>query len=201
MHLLATTSGVAGSALEPVDLDQTAAEIVVISAADSELASLARASDGFEGPSLRLANLLQLQHNIAVDLYIGKTLSKAKLIVLRLLGGAAYWSYGLAEIEDLARRERLKLAVLPGDANPDPQLLARSTLPLTDCERLRQYLAAGGATNTRNFLAYCAHLQEPAECRPRPRPCPRPASIARQRAMMSRLQQSSSTGRCWKAAK
>jgi len=158
MHLLATTSGVAGGALEPVDLDQTPAEIVVISAADSELASLARASDGFEGPALRLANLLQLQHNLSVDRYVEKTLSKAKLIVLRLLGGAAYWSYGLAEIEDLARREAIILAVLPGDANPDPQLMARSTLPAADCERLRQYLAAGGAANARNFLKYSAHV-------------------------------------------
>ncbi len=158
MHLLATTSGVMGSALEPVDLDQAPADIVFISAADSELAALARASDNLEAPSLRLANLLQLQHNLSVDRYIEKTLCGARLIVLRLLGGAAYWSYGLTEIEDLARRERLKLAVLPGDANPDPQLMARSTLPLADCERLRQYLVAGGATNARNFLASCAHL-------------------------------------------
>ncbi len=158
MHLLATTSGVAGGALEPVDLDQTPAEIVIISAADSELASLARASDDLDGPTLRLANLLQLQHNLSVDLYIEKTLSRAKLIVLRLLGGSAYWSYGLAEIEALARREGLRLAVLPGDANADPQLMGRSTLAAADCERLHRYLAAGGAANARNFLGYCAHL-------------------------------------------
>ncbi|MGQ0484175.1 MAG: cobaltochelatase subunit CobN [Hyphomicrobiales bacterium] len=166
MHLLATATGITGGAPDPVDLDQTPAEIVVISAADSELASLARASDGIDGPPLRLANLLQLQHNLSVDLYIDKTLSTAKLIVLRLLGGAAYWSYGLAEIEALARREAIRLVVLPGDANPDPQLMARSTLPAADCERLRQYLAAGGAANARNFLEHCAHLLGPAHAPP-----------------------------------
>jgi len=173
MHLLATTSGVTGSALEPIDLDQTPADIVVMSAADSEIASLARASDGFEGPSLRLANLLQLQHNLSVDLYIEKTLSRAKLIVLRLLGGSAYWSYGLAEIEDLARHSGIRLAVLPGDANPDPQLMARSTLAASDCERLRQYLVAGGATNARNFLAYCAHLLGVGQAPPVAEPLPK----------------------------
>jgi len=42
MHLLATTSGVVDGAAEAADLDQTPADIVVLSAADSELAALAR---------------------------------------------------------------------------------------------------------------------------------------------------------------
>ena len=64
MHLLATTSGVIDGAAEAVDLKQTPAHVVVLSAADSELASLARAHDLEPEPSLRLANLLHLQHNI-----------------------------------------------------------------------------------------------------------------------------------------
>ena len=69
MHLLATTSGVIDGAAEPVDLNQTPADIVVLSAADSELANLARAGDDIaQPPALRLANLLHLQHPLAVDL-------------------------------------------------------------------------------------------------------------------------------------
>ncbi|MGA7267255.1 MAG: hypothetical protein WBX21_05815, partial [Aestuariivirga sp.] len=102
MHLLATTSGVVDGAAEAVDLGQDPADIVVLSAADSELAALARAQDSVGGLSLRLANLLQLQHNLSVDLYIERTRATAKLIVLRLLGGASYWSYGLEQIEALA---------------------------------------------------------------------------------------------------
>ena len=48
------------------------------------------------GATLRLVNLLQLQHNLSVDLYVEKTLRHARLIVLRLLGGAQYWTYGLS---------------------------------------------------------------------------------------------------------
>ncbi len=101
MHLLASQTGVIDGAAEAVDLAQEAGDIVVLSAADSELAALARAWDaiGSDKATLRLANLLQLQHNLSVDLYLEKTLKQAKLIVLRLLGGAQYWAYGLAEIE------------------------------------------------------------------------------------------------------
>ena len=158
MHLLATTSGVIDGAAEAVDLGQDPADIVVLSAADSELAALARAQDSVGGLSLRLANLLQLQHNLSVDLYIERTLATAKLIVLRLLGGASYWSYGLEQIEALARDRGIALAVLPGDAAADPALTARSTLEARHCERLRQYLVAGGEANARSFLAFCAHI-------------------------------------------
>ena len=60
-------------------------------------------------PSLRLANFLHLQHNLSVDLYVEKTLRQARLIVLRLLGGAGYWPYGLEQIEALADDNDIKL--------------------------------------------------------------------------------------------
>jgi cobaltochelatase CobN len=159
MHLLATTSGVIDGAAEAIDLAQSPADIVVLSAADSELASLARAHDGTPCP-LRLANLLHLQHPLSVDLYIEKTLNHAKLIVLRILGGASYWSYGLEQVEATARERGIKLCLLPGDAQPDPDLTRRSTLAPHHCERLRQYLVTGGAENATAFLAYCRHVLE-----------------------------------------
>lgn len=172
MHLLATQSGVIDGAAEATDLAQSGGDIIVLSAADSELAALARAWEtlGADGTTLRLANLLQLQHNLSVDLYCEKTLRHARLIVLRLLGGAQYWTYGLAEIEALARAHGIALAVLPGDSQPDPAFMARSTLPAADCERLRQYLIAGGQENAGGFLSLCLHLlargDAPAPARP-----------------------------------
>ncbi|MGH7187322.1 MAG: cobaltochelatase subunit CobN, partial [Pseudomonadota bacterium] len=173
MHLLATTSGVIDGAAEAVDLNQPPGDIVVLTAADSEIASLARAHDAVGGLRLRLANLMQLQHNLSVDLYAEKTLAHAKLIVVRLLGGASYWSYGLDRIEALARARNIKLAVLPGDANPDAGLTAHSTIAAAHCGRLHRYLAMGGERNARGFLAYCHHLllntaaPEPAEALPK----------------------------------
>jgi cobaltochelatase CobN len=97
MHLLATQSGVIGDGQEAIDLQQDSADIVVLSSADSDLACLARAYDTLPQPrpSLRLANILHLQHNMSVDLYAERTLSRAKLIIVRQLGGKAYWPYGI----------------------------------------------------------------------------------------------------------
>lgn len=172
MHLLATQTGVIDGAADAIDLAQETGDIVVLSAADSELAALARAWEtiGTETATLRLANLLQLQHNLSVDLYVEKTLRHAKLIVLRVLGGAQYWTYGLGEIEALAREHGIALAVLPGDAHPDPELTTRSTLAAADCERLRQYLIAGGQENAGDFLRLCLHFLDHGGAPAPPRP-------------------------------
>ncbi len=171
MHILATQTGVIGDAIEPVDLAQQPGDIIVISAADSELAALARAHDNLSaGPSLRLANFMALTHNYSVDLYIEKTLVGAKLIVLRLLGGKAYWPYGLEQIESFARENNIELVVLPGDARPDAELVARSTLPDTDVRMLWDYLTQGGPDNMDGFLRACAHLIGIGEAPPAAKP-------------------------------
>jgi cobaltochelatase CobN len=163
MHLLATTSGVIDGAAEAQDLNQSPADIVVLSAADSEIASLAGAYDAAKYPGLRLANYLHLQHNLSVDLYVEKTLGAAKLVVLRLLGGASYWRYGLDQIEAVAEAENIKLVVLPGDSQAEHELTARSNVSPQHCERLRQYLIAGGQPNAAKFLDYCNHLLNGSE--------------------------------------
>ncbi len=164
MHLLATQSGVIDDGSEAIDLGQSPGDVTVISAADSELAALARAHDalGNDGPSLRLANQMQLQHNMSVDVYLEQTLAGAKLVVLRLLGGKAYWSYGLEQTLEAARERGFRLAVLPGDGQPDPELIANSNLPEEQVVRLWRYLTEGGPRNISNFLGYCAHLLEGA---------------------------------------
>jgi cobaltochelatase CobN len=172
MHLLATTSGVVDGGAEAIDLKQSPADAVILTAADSELACIASAHDalGDAAPSLRLANLLQLQHNYSVDLYTEKTLSKAKLIIIRLLGGKAYWPYGVEVMATLAREQNIKLALLPGGHEPDMGLSALSTLPAADVERLRQYFAFGGVENAKALLHFCAHLLGRADAPPAPQP-------------------------------
>ncbi len=155
MHLLATTSGVIDGAAEAVDLKQSPGEIVVLSAADSELANLARAADVLGLDNVRLANLMHLQHNYSVDIYAERTLAHAKLIVVRLLGGRSYWPYGLETLEALAHENKIEIVVLPGGAERDDGLSSASTVSVADCERLRQYLAVGGPENAEHFLNAC----------------------------------------------
>jgi cobaltochelatase CobN len=158
MHLLATTSGVIDGGAEAIDLKQTPGDIVILSAADSELANLARAVDGLKLTTVRLTNLMLLQHNYSVDLYTEQTLAHAKLIVVRLLGGKNYWEYGVDSLAALARKRGIALAILPGGQERDASLLEYSTVPAADCERLRQFLAVGGPDNARGLLQLCRHL-------------------------------------------
>ena len=63
MHLLAATPGSVDESQEPVDLGQSPADVVFISAADTELAALSTArSEMTTPPGLRLASMMHLQH-------------------------------------------------------------------------------------------------------------------------------------------
>ena len=160
MHLLAAQPGTVADGSEPIDLGQTPGDIVVISAADTELSALAaaRAKLGDAFPAVRLASLLALGHNFSVDLYVEGVVSSARLVVVRLLGGAGYWRYGIEEVHAVCRAHGIALAVLPGDDQPDIELDGLSLLPREACHRLWQYCVHGGVGNAEQFLRYAASL-------------------------------------------
>jgi len=160
MHLLQAQAGAIADGSEAVDLGQSPGDIVVLTAADTELASLAAARAGFgeDFPSLRLANLMQLSHNLSIDLYVEQVIAGARLVVARLLGGVGYWPYGVEQLRACCNERDIALAFLPGDDQPDPQLAANATLGPEACHRLWQYLVHGGPENARGFLAYAASL-------------------------------------------
>ncbi|MDO8607823.1 MAG: cobaltochelatase subunit CobN [Phaeospirillum sp.] len=171
MHLLATQAGTVSDGAEAVDLGQTAGDVVVLSAADTELACLAAAHAGGSF-TLRLANLLRLGHHMSVDLYVEAMIEPAKLVVVRLLGGRGYWPYGVEQIAAACRRKGIALALLPGADEPDPDLSQDSTLPPEAVDRLWRYLVNGGADNARNFLSFAGSLigREAEWLEPRPLP-------------------------------
>lgn len=175
MHILAGRSGRIDQGDEAVDLGQSPADVVFLSAADTELASLASVAGARAagGPSLRLANLMALSHPYSVDMYAEATVAGSRLVIVRLLGGVEYWPYGVDRLTEVARGEGLHLAVLPGDDRWDAALAARSTLPLDQVERLWRYLAEGGAENLGNLLCYARHLLDGAPEPDPPRALPR----------------------------
>ncbi|HRQ82458.1 MAG TPA: cobaltochelatase subunit CobN, partial [Azospirillaceae bacterium] len=164
MHLLAAQAGTVPDG-EAVDLGQTPADMVFLSAADSELAGVAAAYDavsaeagGNDAPALRLASLLQLGHNLSVDLYVDKVIRPAKLVVVRMMGGVRYWPYGLEQAAQACRDAGSLLAVVPGDDRPDPALQEYCTAPPSVAHRLWRYCAEGGAGNFAQMLRYAAAL-------------------------------------------
>ena len=79
MHLLAAIPGSVDDGKEPIDLGQTPADVIFISAADTELAALSTArSEMSDPPGLRLASMMHLQHPMSVDLHIDACASKAR---------------------------------------------------------------------------------------------------------------------------
>ena len=173
MHLLAAQPGAIGDGSEAVDLGQTPGDIVVLSAADSELALFAAAraklpADGF--PSLRLASLLHLGHNMSVDLYVDAVIRRARLVVVRLLGGRGYWPYGLEQVAAECRDRGIPVAFLAGDDQPDAELAGFCTVGAEAGHRLWQYCVHGGLDNALDFLRFAAtligHEEEWREPRP-----------------------------------
>jgi len=159
MHLLAAQPGAINDGSEAIDLGQTPGDIVFLSAADTELALLADARAGFDDyPTLRLANLMHLGHNMSVDLYADGIIANAKLVIVRLLGGRGYWTYGTDQIAAVCREHGIPLAFLPGDDQPDAELSGLTTVDADAAHRLWQYLVHGGAENARSFLGFAASL-------------------------------------------
>ena len=140
------------------DLGHAAADLVMLSFSDSDLAAFAAAwRSGRETlPSLRLANLRRLAHPLSVDLYIQNTLSGTRGILIRLLGGVDYWRYGVEQVSALAAARGIALAIVPGDGRPDPRLDAASNLPPSTLRRLKTLCDSGGPDSARAALAQLA---------------------------------------------
>ena len=158
MHLLTAQKGSLSDDGEAIDLGQSPGDVLFLSAADTELAALAGACASGTQSRWRLANLMQLKHPLSVDTYAAKSVAKAKLIVVRALGGASYFSYALEAFHAAAVASGAKIAVLPGDDRPDPELSAFSTLDEATRSQLFSYLAEGGVRNFASFIEACEAL-------------------------------------------
>ena len=161
MHVVFRESHGLEDSETPYDPGQDPADLVVLSFSDSDLGAFAAGwhrGGGPKGnlPTLRLCNLTALRHPASVDNYVEQTLSGAKGILIRLIGGENYWPYGIMQVQDLARRNGIALAVLPADGREDPSLDAHSTLPVSTLRRLSHLCDAGGAVAAQAALAQLA---------------------------------------------
>ncbi|MEY9884031.1 cobaltochelatase subunit CobN [Bradyrhizobium sp. USDA 329] len=158
MHVVFRESRGLEETATPRDIGQDPADLVVLSYSDSDLAAFAagwrRGRSSL--PSLRLANLAELRHPLSVDTYIERTLSQARGILVRLIGGESYWPYGLAALQQLAKDRNIVLAVLPADGRDDARLDAYSTLPVSTLRRLKVLCDTGGPVAAQAAIAQLA---------------------------------------------
>lgn len=174
MHILATTTATLDEAVEPIDLNQTPGDMVVLSFSDSDLSGLAAAWADEAGalPSLRMASLRDLRHPMSIDLWIDRVGAQAKIIVVRLLGGRDWWGYGVDRLTSLSRERGIVLALLPGEDRDDPRLVEASSLSPAEHAQLLHYFRAGGRDNLRAALRQAACLAGFDLATPAPVPMP-----------------------------
>jgi len=177
MHRLAATPGGWTPDTDGVIfVEQTPASIIFMTTADTDIQCLSRVMAHWERdwPTIRVVNLLQLQQQLAIDTYADDVLKSANVVILRLLGGRAYWSYGLEVTKAIAQAHNIALIVLPGDDRPDPDLMSHSTVSLQVANRLWRYLTEGGVENMRHgLMAVCDRTLDTHFTPPDPRPVPR----------------------------
>jgi cobaltochelatase CobN len=161
MHRISATAGGWNPQAEGVIfIEQTPAPIVFLTAADTDIqtlgASTSQLAEGF--PALRVVNLLQLQQQLTIDIYAENVLAFAQVIIVRLLGGRSYWSYGLEVVQETVQQTGAALIVLPGDDRPDPDLISHSTVSLVAVNQVWRYLTEGGVENFVNALKFVADV-------------------------------------------
>ncbi|MEG5162429.1 cobaltochelatase subunit CobN [Microcoleus sp. AT3-A2] len=159
MHKIAATPGGWNPQAEGVIfIQQTPAPIVFISAADTDIQTLTAAASKMPAkfPKVRAVNLLQLQQQLTIDTYAEEVLESAEVIILRLLGGRSYWSYGLEILRETVQKTNASLIVMPGEDSPDPDLISHSNVSLSAVNQLWRYFTEGGVQNFVNALKFAA---------------------------------------------
>jgi cobaltochelatase CobN len=157
------------------DEHQPTAEIVFISAHDSELRLLAQCHQelGQDAPSLTLTNYLALANPSAIGAYIDETLHAARLVVLRQIGGESYWPEGVDRLRTWSRLQPdRQLAFLPGGTAWDERYAGLGTVDLARTRLLWRYFSEGGAENGKNSLLFMASLIGASTGAPDPQPMP-----------------------------
>jgi cobaltochelatase CobN len=130
--------------------------ILFFTTADTDLLSLANAvkilPPGF--PVVRARSLLRMGPKDQTPVLLEEVLEGAQVIVVRALGGLAYFR---EELEWMCRRsweQGCKLLALPGDRDLDPDLTRLSTVPLHVLAKASSYLAQGGMRNMERCLRF-----------------------------------------------
>lgn len=84
------------------------------------------------------------------------SLDGIRVVVLRLLGGVDAWEDGFADLSRACSDAGIPFVAVGGEAEPDADLVAASTVPTGVAAVAHRYLAAGGAANVANLVRFLA---------------------------------------------
>ncbi|MEM9513907.1 MAG: cobaltochelatase subunit CobN [Actinomycetota bacterium] len=129
--------------------------LLLISNADTELLALRSIVDDLP-TDLASARWAHPERIVGVP-----DLDGISVVVVRLLGGSEAWTDDdgtamLERLRDECVARAIALVAVGGEADPDPALLAASTVPTGVASEVHRYLAAGGPANVANLVRFCA---------------------------------------------
>jgi len=127
---------------------------LILTSADTEIQALAaaleRLPEGFE--DVRARNVSELSTAVALDRLIAEELPSARAVVLRVLGGRAYFAEGFERLSRECRASGIAFIALPGEQGLDPELTALCHAPLPLVTQVLEYFTQGGVPNLVNLL-------------------------------------------------
>jgi cobaltochelatase CobN len=137
---------------------QTRPKILFLTTADTDILTLANAVPLLPAdfPPVRVRNLLSLGQDHQARQVLEEILEGAQVVLVRVLGGLAYFRDELQWLAQRCRREGRALLAMPGDRALDPDLTRLSTVPLTVLTRASAYLLHGGLDNAAQCLRFMA---------------------------------------------
>ena len=118
--------------------------IALVSTADTELLAAAASGAGY-----LTANPARLEADDLTGLAV-----RADLVVLRLLGGRNAWPEGVNTLTAALAAAGRPLVALGGEATPDAELMALSTVPAGVATEALGYLREGGPENLRELARF-----------------------------------------------
>jgi cobaltochelatase CobN len=126
-----------------------------ITTADTEIlataAAVRRLPDAF--PEVRCANP---QGTRDLDPFLDDVLAGARVVVVRVLGGRRGWQGGVDRLAARCREASIALVALGGEARPDAEMTALSTVPSGAVAQVGEYLQSGDVDNVEQMLRFLA---------------------------------------------
>jgi len=126
-----------------------------VTTADTEIlataAAVRRLPDDF--PLVRCANP---RGTPDTEPFLDDVLDGARVVVLRVLGGRRGWEGGVDRLAERCRAAGIALIALGGEAAPDAEMTALSTVPAGAVAQAGEYLQSGDVDNVEQLLRFLA---------------------------------------------
>ncbi len=126
-----------------------------VTTADTEILATAAAVRRLPGdfPEVRCANP---QGTRDLDPFLDHVLDGARVVVIRVLGGRRGWQGGVDRLAERCRATGIALIALGGEARPDAEMTALSTVPTGAVAQVGEYLQSGDVDNVEQMLRFLA---------------------------------------------